>query len=77
MASNDYNVYKTENGWAAKGQGNSRVSSYSVTQAQAYDQARGFASNKGGGEVSIHGRDGRIREKNTIPNGSDPRSSKG
>ncbi|WP_417374134.1 DUF2188 domain-containing protein [Glutamicibacter protophormiae] len=77
MASNDYNVFLTDNGWAVKGQGNSRVSGYLGTQAQAYDRAREIVSNNGGGEISLHGRNGAIREKNTIPNGNDPRNIKG
>ncbi|RBL98943.1 hypothetical protein C1H84_16980 [Glutamicibacter soli] len=77
MASNDYNVYQTNNGWAIKGQNNSRVSGYMDTQAQAYDRARKIVANNGGGDISIHGRNGQIREKNTIPNGNDPRNIKG
>lgn len=77
MASNDYNVFKTDNGWAIKGQDNSRVSEYSSTQAQAYERAREIISNRGGGELSLHSTRGPIRDKNTIPKGNDPRSSKG
>lgn len=77
MASNDYNVYKTDNGWAIKGQGNLRVSEYANTQARAYERAREIISNRGGGELSLHSTRGPIRDKNTIPNGNDPRNIKG
>ncbi|MFJ2621362.1 DUF2188 domain-containing protein [Glutamicibacter sp. NPDC087344] len=77
MASNNYNIYKTDNGWAIKGQNNSRVSQYADTQQQAYGRTREIVGNLGGGEISIHGRNGQIRAKNTIPNGNDPRSIKG
>lgn len=77
MASNDYNVFKTDNGWAIKGQDNSRVSEYSNTQAQAYERAREIVDNHGGGDISIHGLNGQIREKNTIAPGNDPRNIKG
>lgn len=77
MASKDYNVFNTDNGWAIKGQGNSRVSEYVGTQAQAYDRAREIVGNQGGGDISIHGLNGQIREKNTIPNGNDPRKIRG
>lgn len=78
----DYDVYKSGDGWAAKRDDASRASSVHDTQAAAYDAARGYAArgyagNNGGGDVSIHGRDGQIREKNTIAPGNDPRSTKG
>lgn len=73
----DYNVFQTDGGWAAKREDASRASSVHDTQAAAYDAARGYAGNNGGGDVSIHGRDGQIREKNTIPPGNDPRGTKG
>lgn len=47
------------------------------TQSEAYDYARRTAQMMGGGEVSIHGKDGRVREKNTIYPANDPRSIRG
>ena len=73
----NYNVFQTSGGWAAKRVGAQRAASVSTTQSQAYAAAKVFASNAGGGDVSVHGRDGQIREKNTIRPASDPRSSKG
>lgn len=73
----DYNVFKDGDDWVAKQQGASRASSRHDTQADAYDAARRYAGNAGGGDVSIHGRDGEIRDKNTIPPGNDPRNIRG
>jgi len=73
----DYIVGPHGDGWAATGVGNSRASSVHDTQAAAYDAARGYSANKGGGDISIQGRNGQIRDKNTIPPAHDPRSSKG
>lgn len=47
------------------------------TQDQAYDYARRQAEVMGGGEISIHGRDGRVRAKNTIYPANDPRNIRG
>jgi hypothetical protein len=53
-------------GWDAKRAGGSRVSSHHDRQRDAYDAARDFAGHSGGGEVRIHGTDGKIRNSNTI-----------
>ncbi|WP_211979087.1 DUF2188 domain-containing protein [Brevibacterium sp. W7.2] len=73
----NYAVVKRGDQWAAIGLGNSRASSVHDTQSDAYIAARGYSANNGGGEVQIHGLDGRIRDKNTIPPGNDPRNVKG
>lgn len=73
----DYNVFKKDAGWAVKRQGAQRASSISSTQAQAYEAAKNLASNAGGGDVSIHGLNGKIRDKNTIKPAVDPRKTKG
>jgi hypothetical protein len=73
----DYNVFKDGDDWVAKREDASRASSRHNTQADAYDAARDYAGNNGGGDVSVHGRDGRIREKNTIAPAVDPRSTRG
>jgi hypothetical protein len=49
-----------------------RASSHHETQADAIDRAREIVDNSGGGEVVIHGRDGRIRDSDTIAPGNDP-----
>ncbi|MCI9887453.1 DUF2188 domain-containing protein [Micrococcales bacterium 31B] len=73
----NYSVVPRDSGWAAIGHGNSRASSLHRTQADAYAAARDYSANRGGGEVSIHGRNGQIRDKNTISPAHDPRDSKG
>ena len=50
----------------------SRRSGHADTQADAIDRTRKIVGNAGGGEVVIHGRDGRIRDKDTVPPGNDP-----
>lgn len=73
----DYSVVPRDSGWAAVGHGNARASSLHSTQANAYAAARDYAANRGGGEISIHGRNGQIRDKNTIAPAHDPRDIKG
>lgn len=63
-------------GWDVTG-GGSRASAHTDTQAEAISRAREIVGNAGGGEVTIHGRDGKIREKDTVPNGTDPRNIPG
>ena len=72
-----YHVVPRAGGWAAVAVGNARASARARTQAQAYNAARRLSASNGGGEVRIHGRDGRIRDSNTIAPARDPRSSKG
>jgi hypothetical protein len=55
--------------WAVKGDGNQRFSRVVATQAEALDLARRIARNQGV-DVVIHGRDGRIRDKDSY--GGDP-----
>lgn len=60
--------------WAVRGEGNTRATRLFEKQTDAINHARGIARNKGS-ELVIHGRDGRIREKNTY--GRDPFLPKG
>lgn len=75
--STDRMVYKRGNEWVNKANGNSRASSTHTTQRDAIDSARNMLKNSGGGELTIKGVNQLIREKNTIPNGNDPRNIKG
>ena len=77
MGDTNYCVFKDGDNWVAKHDGASKASSRSSTQAQAYDDARRFVGKNGGGEVSVHGFDGDIRDKNTIGPAKDPRSTTG
>jgi hypothetical protein len=63
----DYDVTPRPDGkWQATTPGTSRPSSVTDTQAEARADATRFARGSGGGEVRIHGTDGRIRNSNTI-----------
>jgi hypothetical protein len=59
-------------GWDVKKPGSSRASVHADTQQEAVDRARDIVRNQGGGEVRIHGRDGKIRDSDTIAPGNDP-----
>lgn len=74
MAKKNQHVVPHSGGWAVKVPGNQRASSVHSTQAQAEATAR-QAAIRSGSEVFIHGRDGRIRERNTY--GRDPYPPKG
>jgi len=49
-----------------------RVSAIAPTQQAAERLAKEFAANSGGGEVRIHGLDGKIRDSDTVSPGNDP-----
>lgn len=50
----------------------SRISGHYDTKSRAESQAKDFSRNTGGGEVRIHGADGRIQDSDTIKPGHDP-----
>ena len=75
--SQDYEVVPNPNGgWNVIADRATRASSHHETQEAAYAEARRLARNGGGGEVRIHGRDGKIRQSNTIAK-PDPVSPRG
>lgn len=53
-------------GWDVKAENAKRASSHHETQAEAIERAREIIRNKGGGELSVHGEDGQIRQKDTV-----------
>ena len=53
-------------GWDVVAPGASRTSAHSATQAEAILRAKEIVHNAGGGEVVIHGKDGRIRSSDTV-----------
>ena len=61
-----------DGGWQVKAPNASRASSLHTNQADAIDRARSILSNTGGGELTIQGRDGRIRDSDTVRPGNDP-----
>ncbi|MEQ9617070.1 MAG: DUF2188 domain-containing protein [Phycisphaerales bacterium] len=73
----DRTVYRADDGqWANKRNDASRASSLHGTQAEAERAARANLKNQGGGELTTMGRDGKIRSKDTIAPGNDPRRIK-
>lgn len=53
-----------------------RASSVHPTQEEANKAARAMLRKQGGGELTTHGRDGKIRSKDTIAPGNDPNPPK-
>lgn len=73
----NYSVVKNPNGgWDTKQDKASRASSHNDTQKEAEKDAKKFSANSGGGEVRIHGLDGKIRDSDTVPPGNDPNPPK-
>jgi len=70
-------VVKHDDGWAVKAGDAKRASAVTPTQKEAISRAKEIVAKAGGGEVSIHGRDGKVRDADTVKPGNDPRSSKG
>jgi hypothetical protein len=78
MGKNDRTVSLRDSGsWANKKDGAERATSLHKTQAQAEAAARKQLKQTGGGELKVKNEDGRIRSKDTIAPGNDPRRSKG
>ena len=65
-------VPNSAGGWDVIAKDASRASAHTDTQAQAIARARDIVRNAGGGEVVIHGRDGAIRDSDTVSPGNDP-----
>jgi hypothetical protein len=61
-----------ESGWQSIRAGARRAAGVYATQAEAIAAARVTQTNRGGGEVTIHGSDGRIRDSDTVAPGNDP-----
>jgi len=70
----NYHVSKPKGSptWTVRREGAERVSDAAQTQEKAERIAKKLAENSGGGEVRIHGRDGKIRDSDTVPPGHDP-----
>jgi hypothetical protein len=68
MSKNEH-VVPTDNGWGVRGEGNSRLTAEFQTQGEAIKLSREISQNQRSEQV-IHGRDGRIRERNSY--GGDP-----
>jgi len=76
MGTNRNVVPSPGGGWDVTGAAKGK-SAHTRTQAEAIDRAKQIVERAGGGEVTIHGRDGKIREKDTVDPGNDPRNIPG
>ena len=65
-------VSNPDGGWDVKKPDAERASGHFDTQAQAEHRAKEILGRAGGGEAIIHGRDGRIRDSDTVAPGNDP-----
>ena len=73
MSSIDRHVVRNASGgWDVGKPDAQRASSHHDTQAEAGARGCEIVQNAGGGELRIHGRDGRIRDSDTIAPGNDP-----
>ena len=69
MGKNQHVTRHPAGGWQIKGEGNSRATVRTTTQRQAIQIARDIAIHQHS-ELAIHGKDGRIRAKDSF--GNDP-----
>lgn len=74
MAKPGQHVVPSGEGWSVRRAGASKASNKFATQDQAISRARELARNQKT-ELYIHGKDGRIRERNSY--GTDPHPPKG
>ncbi len=69
MAKRNQHVVPLGNGWAVKGEGNSKFTAITETKKDATTIARDIAKNNKS-ELIIHGKDGKIQAKDSY--GNDP-----
>ena len=74
MRKRNQHVVPHEEGWAVRGAGSRRATSVHQTQREAIDAGRQIARNQRT-ELFVHGRNGRIRERDS--HGNDPFPPKG
>lgn len=67
-------VPNSDGGWDIKKSGSQRASAHCATKAEAIDKGRQISRNQGT-EFIIHGRDGKIQQKDS--HGNDPYPPKG
>lgn len=73
MPKRSQHVVPLGNGWAVQTEGRKTASVITSRQSEAISYARDIAKNQRA-EVIVHGRDGKIRKKNSY--GKDPNRSK-
>lgn len=69
MAKRNQHVVPRDGKWAVRAEGSPRATAIRETQREAIEVARGIAQRRGS-ELIVHGRDGRIRDKDS--HGHDP-----
>lgn len=74
MSGKNQHVVRRENGWAVKGEGNSKATSVHRTQSEATKAARDIAINQKS-ELLVHDENGKIVLRNSY--GNDPHPPKG
>lgn len=67
---------RADGDWEIKKPGADRASAVLDTQSAAINRARQILSNDGGGELTIKGQNGRIRDSDTVSPGNDPNPPK-
>lgn len=73
----NYHISKRNDGqWQAKQEGAQKAGGLFDTQREAEKAAKEFSANSGGGEVRIHGLDGKIRDSDTVKPAIDPNPPK-
>lgn len=73
MAKKNQHVVHRPGGWAVRGEGNTKDTVKTETKREAIEAAREIAKNNGA-EVVIHGKDGKIQDKDSY--GRDPNPPK-
>ena len=77
MAANERHVGPNPSGgWEVVLPGASRTSAVFKKQSDAITRACEILKGSGGGELVVHDREGRIREKDTVPPARDPHPPK-
>lgn len=74
MKKNQHVTPNNNDGWQVKGEGNTKATARTSTQAEAIKIATNIAKNQRS-EMFIHGKNGRIRERSSY--GNDPFPPKG
>ncbi len=65
-------VPRADGTWGVRREGATRDSEVFSTQDAAISRARSLTRASGGGELIVQGRDGLIRQRDTVPPGHDP-----
>jgi len=71
MGKNQHVVPNKDGGWKVKGAGNSKSTANTSTKKEALDIAKEIAQNQKS-EVVIHGKDGKIQDKDSYGNDPNP-----